>query len=210
MHPRARRPCHTGAKLLRSYLAPENRLTSRLIQLVQSFGPQRVLLVGDLILDRYVYGDAERISPEAPVPVLRRQHDEERVGGAGSVAANLRELGVDVTCCGVVGLDDTGHRVRALIETQRINTRGIIPLADRPTTTKTRFVGLAQHRHRQQLMRVDDEVTQPLADADAKRFAEFALAAIPNVDVVCLEDYDKGLLTESLCQRLIAAATKAD
>lgn len=184
-------------------------MVPRLIQLLQSFGRQRVLLVGDLMLDRYVYGDAERISPEAPVLVLRRRDDEERVGGAGSVAANLREFGIDVICCGVVGLDDAGHRVRALLETQRIAARGVIALPDRPTTTKTRFVGLAQHRHRQQLLRVDDEVVRPLAATDAKRLAELAVAAVRDVAAVCLEDYDKGLLSESLCQRLIAAAHKA-
>jgi D-beta-D-heptose 7-phosphate kinase / D-beta-D-heptose 1-phosphate adenosyltransferase len=181
----------------------------RLIELVQSFGRQRVLLVGDLILDRYVYGDAERISPEAPVLVLRRNHDEDRVGGAGSVAANMRELGLDVICVGAVGLDDAGHRIRALLETQRIGARGIIALAGRPTTTKTRFVGLAQHRHRQQLIRVDDEVTRPLPEADAARLAHAAVAAVRDVAAVCLEDYDKGLLTESLCQKVIAAATSA-
>jgi len=182
---------------------------SRLIQIVESFNRQRVLLVGDLILDRYIYGDAERISPEAPVVVLRRQKDEERVGGAGSVAANLCELRVDVVCCGVVGLDDAGHRVRAMLQGQGIGTRGVLSVSGRPTTTKTRFVGLAQHRHRQQLIRVDDEVTAPLTDADAKRFAELVIPAIRDVSAVCLEDYDKGLLTEALCQKVIAAATKA-
>lgn len=184
-------------------------MVPRLIQLVQSFAGQRVLVVGDLILDRYVYGDAERISPEAPVPILRRQHDEERVGGAGSVAVNLRELNIGVVCCGVVGLDDAGHRIRALLAAQQVRTRGIISLPGRPTTTKTRFVGLAQHRHRQQLMRVDDEISQPLIGPDADRLAGLAVRAVPTVAAVCLEDYDKGLLTESLCQRLIAAANEA-
>jgi D-beta-D-heptose 7-phosphate kinase/D-beta-D-heptose 1-phosphate adenosyltransferase len=181
----------------------------RLIKLVESFGRKRVLLVGDLILDRYIYGDAERISPEAPVPVLRKRHDEERVGGAGSVAANLRALGIDVACCGVVGLDDAGHRVRALLESQRIGTRGVMARPDRPTTTKTRFVGLAQHRHRQQLMRVDEEVTRPIDGPEAERFADVAVAAVKDVCVVCLEDYDKGLLSQTLCRRLIEAARKA-
>jgi D-beta-D-heptose 7-phosphate kinase / D-beta-D-heptose 1-phosphate adenosyltransferase len=184
-------------------------LIPRLIQLVQSFSQQRVLLVGDLILDRYVYGDAERISPEAPVLVLRRDHDEERVGGAGSVAASMRELGLDVMCVGVVGLDDAGHRIRALLESQRIGTRGIIALTGRPTTTKTRFVGMAQHRHRQQLIRVDEEVTRPLPESDAARLIQMAIAGVRDVAAVCLEDYDKGLLTEGLCQKVIAAATAA-
>lgn len=184
-------------------------MVSRLIQLVESFRRQRVLLVGDLILDRYVYGDAERISPEAPVVVLRKRKDEERVGGAGSVAANLCELGIDVVCCGVVGLDDAGHRVRALLQGQGIGTRGVLAVAGRPTTTKTRYIGLAQHRHRQQLIRVDDEVTHPLAEPEATRFADSVVGAIRDVAAVCLEDYAKGLLTPELCQRVIAAAVKA-
>ena len=184
-------------------------MVPRLIQIVESFGRQRVLLVGDLILDRYIYGDAERISPEAPVVVLRKKRDEERVGGAGSVAANLRELGLDVICCGVVGLDDAGHRVRAELEAQGINTRGLLSVAGRPTTTKTRFVGLAQHRHRQQLIRVDDEVTRPLEEAEASRFAETVVTAVRDVAAVALEDYDKGLLTPELCQRVIEAAREA-
>lgn len=184
-------------------------MVPHLIKLVESFGRKRVLLVGDLILDRYVYGDAERISPEAPVVVLRKRQDEERVGGAGSVAANLRALGADVVCCGMVGLDDSGHRIRALLESQRISTRGMLALPDRPTTTKTRFVGLAQHRHRQQLMRVDDEVTRPVAGHEADRFADMVIPAVKDVAVVCLEDYDKGLLSETLCRRIIEAARKA-
>jgi D-beta-D-heptose 7-phosphate kinase/D-beta-D-heptose 1-phosphate adenosyltransferase len=184
-------------------------VVSRLIQLVESFGRQRVLLVGDLILDRYIYGDAERVSPEAPVVVLRKKNVEERVGGAGSVAANLRELAVEVICCGVVGLDDAGHRVRAQLQSQRINTRGVIEAYGRPTTTKTRMVGLAQHRHRQQLIRVDDEVTSPLHESDASRFTEAVIASVRDVAAVALEDYDKGLLTESLCRRVIAAAHAA-
>lgn len=184
-------------------------MVPRLIQLVESFGRQRVLLVGDLILDRYIYGDAERVSPEAPVVVLRKKHDEDRVGGSGSVASNLRELGIDVICCGVVGLDDAGHRVRAQLESQRINTRGLLSVSGRPTTTKTRMVGLAQHRHRQQLMRVDDEVTRPLEGPEAARFGDAVVTAVRDVAAVALEDYDKGLLTPALCQRVIEAARAA-
>ncbi len=184
-------------------------MISRLIQLVESFGGQRVLLVGDLILDRYVYGDAERISPEAPVPVLRKAHEEERVGGAGSVAANLAELGIEVLCCGVVGLDDAGHRLRAMLESQRIGTRGVVSLPARPTTTKTRFIGLAQHRHRQQLMRVDDEVTLPLAAHDANQVTQRIASLVASASAVCIEDYDKGLMSPALCQEVIAASRKA-
>jgi len=184
-------------------------LIPELIRLVETFGGQRVLLVGDLILDRYIYGDAERISPEAPVPVLCKKSEEERVGGAGSVAANLRELGLDVICCGAVGLDDSGSRLRALLQNQGISTRGVLAVGDRPTTTKTRFIGLAQHRHRQQLMRVDEEVTRPLGPGDADRLAELVRRCTSHVVAVCLEDYGKGLLTDALCQRIIEAAREA-
>jgi len=184
-------------------------LTPELIKLVESFGGQRILLVGDLILDRYVYGDAERISPEAPVPVLRKRQEEERVGGAGSVAANLCELGIKVICCGAVGLDDAGSRVRALLDAQGVRTRGILTVGDRATTTKTRYIGLAQHRHRQQIIRVDEEVTHPLGEEDTLRLERLVTAGISDVAAVCIEDYDKGLLTDDLCQRIIQAACKA-
>ena len=183
-------------------------MVSELIQLVRSIGGQRVLLVGDLILDRYVYGDAERISPEAPVQILCKRREEQRVGGAGSVAANLRELGIEVSCCAAVGLDDAGHRVRAMLDALGVCTRGILAVNDRITTTKTRFIGMAQHRHRQQLIRVDEEVTRPLGSDNAARLESLILAAIPEVAIVCLEDYDKGLLTEKLCQRLIERARR--
>lgn len=183
-------------------------MASRLIEIVESFRKQRVLLVGDLILDRYIYGDAERISPEAPVPVLVKRHQEERVGGAGSVAASLVTLGLKVTCSGVLGLDDAGHRVRAMLDDMEIGTRAVLAVMDRPTTTKTRYVGLAQHRHRQQLLRLDDESCHPLAPDEEKRLLETTLRFVPAVDVVCIEDYDKGVVSENVCQQVIEAARK--
>ena len=141
----------------------------QLVHLVERLGRPHLCVVGDLMLDRYVYGDVGRISPEAPVQILCKKQEEDRVGGAGSVAGNLRELGIDVLCCGAVGLDDAGSRVRALLDAQAVATRGIVAASDRATTTKTRLIGLAQHRHRQQLMRIDEEVTRPLAAEDAGR-----------------------------------------
>ncbi len=186
----------------------ENYLLPRLIQLLESFGGQKILLIGDLILDRYVFGDAERISPEAPVAVLRKSREEHRVGGAGNVAADLRELGMNVICCGAIGDDEAGQQVKTLLNEQAVNTNRILTLPDRPTTTKTRFVGLAQHRHRQQLIRVDEERIQPLSSAEQDKLTEWLFQALPEVDAVCLEDYDKGLLHPSLCQRVIQEAQK--
>ena len=181
-------------------------MNSELIDVVERFPGRRVLLAGDLMLDRYVFGDAERISPEAPVPVLRVVERLDRVGGAGSVALNLAALGAQVQCCGLVGTDPEGEVILRLLGEAGVDTRGVVRAADRPTITKTRLVGLAEHRHRQQILRVDDEVAEPPAAADAAKLQAAAHAALATADVVCLEDYAKGLLTPELSQALIAAA----
>lgn len=179
-----------------------------LLPIVQRFPGRRVVLVGDFMLDRYIFGDAERISPEAPVPVLGVVERQERVGGAGSVAMNVVALGAAVRCFGLLGQDRFGERVRALLDEAGADTGGLRGVTDRPTITKTRVVGLAEHRHRQQLLRIDDERICPPADADARALQEQVLAALPDCDVVCLEDYAKGLLTPDLCQAVIAAARR--
>ena len=175
---------------------------------VRSARGRQVLLVGDLILDRYLYGDAERISPEAPVPVLRTVERHEAVGGSANVAACLGALGCRVTCCGVVGDDRHGQTLIRLLRDIAVETDGVKTLPGRPTTTKTRLVGLAQHRHRQQLLRVDEEDTSPLPTDTADALAELACTLVAKVDVVCIEDYDKGVVTESLVQAIVAEADK--
>lgn len=182
-------------------------MIQQLIQCVQSFAGKRVLVVGDLILDRYVYGDAERISPEAPVPVLRVRERSEAAGGSANVAACLRALGLQVTCCGAVGDDPTGTQLCALLDELGAD-HCLATCGDRPTTAKTRFVGLAQHRHRQQLLRLDDESTEPLpAEAEAK-LRKLAVEAIEWADVVCIEDYAKGVVTAGLVAAVVAAAKR--
>ncbi len=173
---------------------------------VRAFPGRRVLLVGDLILDRYLYGDAERISPEAPVPVLRTVEKKEAVGGSANVAGCLRALGCDVTCCGVVGEDLEGKRLTALLRESGVDVAGVLTVSGRPTTTKTRLVGLAQHRHRQQLLRVDEEDSSPLRECDSEKLARVACEQIKKVDVVCIEDYDKGVVSDALAKRVIEEA----
>ena len=175
---------------------------------VQSFRGLRILVVGDLILDRYVYGDAERISPEAPVPVLRTVEKREAVGGSGNVAACLTALGCKVTCVGVIGDDPSGRTLRRLLDELGVDTGSLTTPADRPTTTKTRLVGLAQHRHRQQLLRVDEEDTSPLPADSAEKLMTLACQQVPGADVVCIEDYDKGVVTEDLVQAVLAEAKR--
>jgi D-beta-D-heptose 7-phosphate kinase/D-beta-D-heptose 1-phosphate adenosyltransferase len=180
--------------------------SSGLEQWVRAAAGKRVLLVGDLILDRYLYGDAERISPEAPVPVLRTVEAREAVGGSANVAACLRALGCAVHCVGTIGRDAHGQRLLDLLNELGIDTTGVLRLSDRPTTTKTRLVGLAQHRHRQQLLRVDEEDTRPLPGPQARQLRETVCAAASQVDIICLEDYDKGVLSGDLVRAVVSAA----
>jgi D-beta-D-heptose 7-phosphate kinase/D-beta-D-heptose 1-phosphate adenosyltransferase len=179
-----------------------------LIEVVERFAGRRVLVLGDYMLDRYTIGDAERISPEAPVVVLRTVERIDRVGGAGSVALNVAALGGRPACVGLIGRDAQGETVVRLLREAGIDTRSLFAAADRPTITKERLIGLAEHRHRQQIIRVDDELVRPAAPADAQRIAEAALTAVGECDVVCLEDYNKGLLTPELCAAVIAAARR--
>lgn len=171
---------------------------------------RRVLLVGDLILDRYVYGDAERISPEAPVPVLRVVEREAKVGGAANVAACLQALGVETLVCGIIGKDSEGTELKKQLKALGADVSGVLSVEDRPTTTKTRFVGLAQHRHRQQLMRVDDESVAPLRDDDRDRIRGLAIDAVASVNAICIEDYEKGLITSELVSALVTEARNSN
>jgi D-beta-D-heptose 7-phosphate kinase/D-beta-D-heptose 1-phosphate adenosyltransferase len=181
-------------------------MSTDLIPIVQQARGRRVLLVGDLILDRYIYGDTERISPEAPVPVLRVVETSDAVGGSGNVAACLEALGVETVACGVAGDDEAGRRLCALLQSLNVDVAGVLAVSDRPTTTKTRLVGLAQHRHRQQLLRVDEESTAGLSAADHARVRDRALASVAGVDAICIEDYEKGMITADLVAALVAAA----
>ena len=183
-------------------------MSSALSFIVERFPGNRVLLVGDFMLDRYVFGDAERISPEAPVPVLRVIERQDRVGGAGSVALNVIALGAHVTCCGLLGKDSFGDRVAQALGEAGCDIRGLVRVGDRPTITKTRLVGLAEHRHRQQMLRVDDEVVRPPAADDERALLAAVDAALPQADVVCLEDYAKGVLSPGVCAAVIAAARR--
>lgn len=187
----------------------QKRMSHDLAHWVRTAAGRRILLVGDLILDRYIYGDAERISPEAPVPVIRVVERREAVGGSANVAACLRALGCDVRCCGMIGADRHGATLRRLLHEIHVPDAGLLEVSDRPTTTKTRIVGLAQHRHRQQLMRVDEEDASPLSRPTLDRLIDLCKASLTGVDVVCLEDYDKGLINEEVAQAVIKAATKA-
>jgi len=183
-------------------------MTSRLIDIVETLPASRIVLVGDLMLDRYLYGNAERLSPEAPVPVLHYQKEELRLGGAGGVAADLAALGAQVLAVGVIGNDDSGKLVRQLLGNCGALIDRLVESSTRPTTCKMRLVGLAQHRHPQQMMRVDIEEPAALSGDLCSRVLQQAEAAMADAAVLCIEDYNKGVLCGDVCPRLIDLAKK--
>ena len=180
-----------------------------LIERLERFGSPRILLIGDFMLDRYVHGDAERISPEAPVPVLRMLRTESRVGGAGNVAAAILALGAKVACVGVVGQDAAGEELSRLLVTAGAEVSTLVRLSDVGTTVKTRFVGLAQHRHAQQMLRVDEDPTKPVGDHVGVTLRAAARGQLRNCAAVAIEDYDKGVLTNAVTPQIIADARAA-
>ena len=181
----------------------------RLVELVEKFASPRIALVGDFMLDKYLYGDSERISPEAPVPVLRVVGAESRGGGAASVAANVLSLGGQVSCVGVVGQDPAGDELLSQLSRDGAVTATLTRLRGRPTTLKQRLVGLAQHRHPQQMLRLDEEATDPLPKAALATIRASLRSILPDCKVVALEDYDKGVLTDLSTPQLIADARSA-
>lgn len=160
----------------------------------------RLLVIGDLMLDRYLWGRVSRISPEAPVPVVDVTSEDARLGGAANVALNLRALGAAVTLCGTVGADANGELFTRILAEQGMAADGLITLETRPTTTKTRVIGGSQ-----QMLRVDREQSAPLPEAEAARVhARLAqLVATGPFDAIIFEDYDKGLLSADVIQAVI-------
>jgi D-beta-D-heptose 7-phosphate kinase / D-beta-D-heptose 1-phosphate adenosyltransferase len=177
-----------------------------LLKAVTNLGSQRVLLVGDFVLDSYVYGDALRISPEAPVQVLKVVDRRYSCGGAASVAADVAALGGGCFCIGVLGRDSNADVLRKLLNETGADTSGLIEVSDRPTTSKQRLIGLAQHRHRQQLLRIDEENAAEVDQETAGGLLKLYDEQLETSAVVCLQDYDKGVLSDDLCRALIKQA----
>ncbi len=181
-----------------------------LLQTVMNLGSPKVLVVGDFMLDVYIYGDALRISPEAPVPVLKVTKNQYRCGGAGSVAADIAALGGTPFCLGVIGEDLNSEILKQKLTEIGADITGLIKAANHSTISKQRLIGLAQHLHRQQLIRMDYEPTEPLADEVNEAILQTYKDKLASADIVCLQDYDKGLLSPALCQEMIQLAGQAD
>jgi len=176
-------------------------LNPRFIEIIQTVGSPRIAVVGDLILDSYIMGEANRISPEAPIQVLEVGSESHNLGGAANVAANLKTLGVDVECCGVVGADSEGEMLVAMLEEKGIGTTAVIADRNRPTVRKTRVVS-----HNQQLLRIDREKTHALDDKTAKKLFEAARRLLSESDAVIVSDYAKGTLTPRLLAGIMKSA----
>ncbi len=184
-------------------------MIGRLTEVIRSYDKANVLLIGDLILDRYVYGNAERISPEAPVPIIKVIDRQDKLGGTANVAACLRALGANVSCFGVIGVDDNGQKLMSLLKETGTNVNNVLAI-DRQTTTKTRFVGLAQHRHRQQLLRLDEELTERIPHETEINLLRRMENEIKSANIVCVEDYQKGVVSKILMLKIISMAHDAD
>ena len=164
----------------------------------------KVVCVGDVMLDRFVYGDVSRVSPEAPIPVCRVTNETGMLGGAGNVVRNLVSVGASVTFVSVIGDDDIARDVDVLLRDLAGVTRTLIAEKDRPTTSKIRYVAGGQ-----QLLRADREVTTPITDDVADAVFRAAENALKDAGSLIVSDYGKGTVTDGLVARLIAAATAA-
>jgi D-beta-D-heptose 7-phosphate kinase/D-beta-D-heptose 1-phosphate adenosyltransferase len=182
---------------------------SRLLEQLAAWKPFTAIVVGDYMLDQLVYGNADRLSPEAPVPVLHVQRNEDRPGGAANVCLDLVAMKATVHALGVTGDDRDADLLRSALVSSRVNADSLVTDPSRPTTVKRSLIGLAQHRHPQKMFRVDHESREPLSAQIERAIVERFEALVDAADVVCIEDYNKGVCTKALCQAVIQAAKKA-
>lgn len=174
--------------------------TVRFEELFDQFNNIRVGVIGDVMLDTYMWGRVDRISPEAPVPVVALQRKEYRIGGAGNVALNLRSMGAQVSVLSVLGKDDDGFALRQLFSDNGIDTAYLLESGARLTTSKTRVIS-----RNQQMMRLDNETTEDLAVEDALLLEAHVLRYLDEVKphILIFEDYNKGVLTEGIIDTVI-------
>lgn len=164
-----------------------------------------ILVIGDLMLDHYIFGTATRLSPEAPVPIVNANKESKIIGGAANVASNLIDLGAEVYLAGVIGNDTFGAEVQQLLEDKKINTSLIVKDDARRTTVKTRIIA-GTH----QIVRIDNEDTHDISSTLENTFFNFLAPYLEKVDMVVLSDYNKGLLTRSLSLKITAMCKKLD
>ncbi len=181
---------------------PEFLKSSR--EAISRFPAVTVLVAGDFMLDRFIHGKVVRVSPEAPIPVLNHGRDEVMLGGAGNVVANIAALGGKVIPVSVIGSDEAGDSLRAMLADRGIGADGLTSSARRTTSRKTRFVA-----QQQQLLRFDEEIVAPLEAADRRALVAAFSAALGAADIVILSDYGKGILADGVAAELIGLCKEA-
>jgi len=172
-------------------------------ELFKQFNNLTILIIGDVMMDSYLWGNVERISPEAPVPIISVRKKENRLGGAANVALNIQALGATPIICTVIGDDKEGDDFLDVLEQQQLSAKGIVKLNSRPTTVKTRVIG-----HNQQMIRIDAEVDDEISQTDSETLFSVITEIVNNqqVDAIVFEDYDKGVISEYLIQNVVALA----
>jgi rfaE bifunctional protein kinase chain/domain len=172
-------------------------------ELFKSFNQLNVLIIGDVMIDSYLWGKVSRISPEAPVPIVSVQKKERRLGGAANVALNIQALGANPILCSVVGVDFEGQAFMDLLKTQKLSQKGILKSRDRITTVKTRVIG-----NNSQLLRVDEEVESDITPSETQQLLTLISYIISHdkIDVILFEDYNKGLINPKLISKVVELA----
>ncbi len=176
----------------------------RLEEILNRFSAARIIVLGDLMLDEFIWGEVRRISPEAPVPVVEVRRETIQLGGAGNVVSNLIELGATAIPIGIVGDDDGGRILRELCAARQAPEDALLTVPGRPTTRKTRIVA-----HSQQMVRADREDRSPIDPAAESQILEILVRQLPNANALIISDYEKGLLTPDLLKNAITAARRA-
>lgn len=181
--------------------------SAELKKIFDSFNNLNVLIIGDLMLDVYYWGDVSRISPEAPVPIVAVSKKESRMGGAGNVAINIQAMGASPILCSVIGDDTNGEKLLKILRDKKLSIEGILKATDRPTTTKTRIISNNHH-----IVRIDDENEEYIGDNLTQTLLEkidhFLNEA--HINVIIFEDYDKGVISSGLIKKVVKLANKHD
>ena len=162
-------------------------------EVLEAFKNLRVMVIGDVMIDAYIYGSVKRISPEAPVPVVSVTKRDKRLGGAANVALNVQALGAKPILCSVIGKDTDGHEFKELLNIQNLSSDGILESDQRITTVKNRVMSSSQH-----LLRIDSEIETNLSGQDEEFFVAKLKSLMVDCDLVIFEDYDKGVLNASI------------
>ena len=174
-----------------------------LTEIFRAFKQLKVLIIGDVMIDSYLWGKVDRISPEAPVPIVCVEKRDQRLGGAANVALNIQSLGATPILCSVIGTDLDGDNFTTLLKQNKLTSKGIIRSKSRITTIKHRIISGAHH-----MLRVDSEIDSNISNAECKTLIKTAKALIADCDVVIFEDYDKGILTKECIEEIIAFCNK--